>query len=162
MRYPEFTLPIEQKGYCRINEDIIMIWQQTPDLAALNDRGKNTMSDYLGIEIIDFGDDFMKATMSVNQYTKQPIGIMHGGASCVLAETIGSTAANTCVNIETHYCVGLDFNTNHIRAVTSGTVTAIAKPFHIGKSSHVWHIEIHNDKQQLVSVSRLTMAVLKR
>lgn len=139
-----------------------MIWQQSLDLVTLNNRGKNTMVEYLGIEIIEVGDDFMRASMPVDHRTKQPIGIMHGGASCVLAETIGSTAANFCVNIETHYCVGLDINTNHIRAVKSGIVTATAKPFHLGKSSQVWHIEIHNDQQQLVSISRLTMAVLVR
>ncbi len=139
-----------------------MIWQQSPDLVTLNNRGKNTMVEFLGIEIIEVGDDFMRANMPVDHRTKQPIGIMHGGASCVLAETVGSTAANFCVNIETHYCVGLDINTNHIRSVKSGIVTATAKPFHLGKSSQVWHIEIHNDKQQLVSISRLTMAVLAR
>lgn len=139
-----------------------MIWHQLPDLINLNNRGKNTMAEYLSIDIIEIGSDFMRASMPIDQRTKQPIGIMHGGASCALAETIGSTAANCCVNLETHYCVGLEININHIRSVKSGVVIATAKPFHIGKSSQVWHIEIHNDKHQLVSVSRLTMAVLKR
>ncbi len=139
-----------------------MIWQQLPDVLSLNNRGKNTMAEFLGIEFIEIGADFMRATMPVDDRTKQPIGIMHGGASCVLAETIGSTAANCCVNLATNYCVGLDINTNHIRSVKSGVVTGTAKPFHIGKSSQVWHIEIHNEQQQLVSVTRLTMAVLNR
>lgn len=139
-----------------------MIWQQSLDLVALNNRGKNTMVELLGIEIIEVGNDYMRATMPVDHRTKQPIGIMHGGASCALAETIGSIAANCCVNLETYYCVGLDINTNHIRAEKSGIVTATAKPFHLGKSSQVWHIEIHNEKHQLVSISRLTMVVLNR
>jgi uncharacterized protein (TIGR00369 family) len=139
-----------------------MIWHNAPDLIDVNNRGKNTMAEFLGIEITEVGDDFMRAVMPVDHRTKQPIGIMHGGASCVLAETVGSTAANYCVDIKTHYCVGLDINTNHIRAIKSGKVIATAKPFHIGKSSQVWHIEIHNEQQQLISVTRLTMAVLTR
>lgn len=139
-----------------------MIWHQPPDLISLNNRSKNTMAEVLGIEFIEIGDDFMRATMPIDHRVKQPIGIMHGGASCVLAETVGSTAANCCVNIETHYCVGLDINTNHIRSVKSGIVTATTKPFHIGKSSQVWHIEIHNEQNQLISITRLTMAVLMR
>ena len=139
-----------------------MIWQQPLDLTELNTRGNNTMVEYLGIKITEFGDDFMRASMPVDHRTKQPIGIMHGGASCVLAESLGSIAANYCVNNQTHYCVGLDINTNHIRAVKTGIVTATAKPFHLGKSTQVWHVEIHTDTQQLVSVTRLTMAVLLR
>jgi 1,4-dihydroxy-2-naphthoyl-CoA hydrolase len=139
-----------------------MIWHQPLTLEGLNARGKNTMVEFLGIVITEIGEDFLRATLPVDPRTKQPIGIMHGGASCVLAESIGSIAANCCIDLTTHYCVGLDINTNHIRSVTSGIVIGTVKPFHLGKSTHVWHIEIHNEQQQLVSVSRLTMAVLVR
>ena len=137
------------------------IWAQHSTIETANLRGKNTMSDHLGIAFTEIGDDYLKATMQVDHRTKQPVGIMHGGASCVLAETVGSTAANLCVD-EKHYCVGLDINTNHIRSIREGVVTAIAKPFHLGRSTQVWGIEIRDDKDRLISVTRLTMAVLAR
>lgn len=137
------------------------IWkiEATPEKA--NERGKNTMSEHLGINFTEIGADYLCATMPVDHRTKQPVGIMHGGASCVLAETVGSTAANLCVG-EEEYCVGLDINTNHIRAIRSGMVSAKAKPYHLGKSTQVWGIEIRDESDKLVSVTRLTMAVLKR
>lgn len=138
------------------------IWQSDISLNNVTERNKNTMCEYLGIEFIELGDDFLVARMPVNERTKQPIGIMHGGASCVLAETVGSTAANYCVDFSHSYCVGLDINTNHIRSMRNGFVIATAKPFHLGKSTQVWGIEIENEQGQLVSVNRLTMAVLKR
>jgi uncharacterized protein (TIGR00369 family) len=100
--------------------------------------------------------------MPVNERTKQPLGILHGGASCVLAETVGSVGATFCVNRDQFYCVGLDINTNHIRSARQGYITATAKPFHLGKSTQVWGIEIRNEEQKLVSVTRLTMAVLAK
>lgn len=138
------------------------IWKTPFTLAMLEERGKNTMSDFLGIIFTDVGDDFLSAKMPVNERTKQPVGIMHGGASCVLAETIGSTAANCCVDLSKQYCVGLDINTNHIRSIREGFVFGTAKPFHIGKTTQVWSIEIINENKQLISVTRLTMAVLNR
>lgn len=138
------------------------IWQIEINLQLAQDRSKHTMLEHLGIEFIEIGDDFLVARMPVDQRTRQPLGIMHGGASCVLAESVGSTAANYCVNFATHYCVGLDINTNHIRSVREGYVIATAKPYHLGRSTQVWSIEITNEKQQLVSVNRLTMAVLAR
>lgn len=138
------------------------IWQQAVDLKLMNDRGQNTMSDFLGIIFSDVGDDYLAATMPVDERTRQPMGIMHGGASCVLAETVGSTAAQFCVDYKNYYCVGLDINTNHIRSIREGIVTAIAKPFHLGKSTQVWGIDIRNDENKLISVTRLTMAVLKK
>ena len=138
------------------------IWRTEISLVAVTERAKNTMSDHLGIEFIEIGEDFLAARMPINHRTKQPLGIMHGGASCVLAETVGSTAAQFCVDQTQYYCVGLDINTNHIRAVREGHVTAVAKPFHLGKSTQVWSIEIKNAEDKLVSVNRLTMAVLKR
>lgn len=138
------------------------IWKHKVDLKLVTDRGRETMSDFLGIEFIEVGDDFLKAAMAIAQRVKQPLGIMHGGASCVLAETVGSTAAQFCVDYETHYCVGLDINTNHIRSVREGRVIATARAFHLGRTTQVWGIEICNEQNQLVSVNRLTMAVLKR
>ncbi len=138
------------------------IWKTKIDVQTATERGENTMSDFLGIEFIEVGEDYLTARMPVNQRTKQPLGIMHGGASCVLAETVGSTAAQFCVDVEKNYCVGLDINTNHIRAMREGYVIATAKPFHLGKSTQVWSIEIKNEKGQLVSINRLTMAVLQK
>lgn len=138
------------------------IWHVDMNLAALNQLKKNTMLGHLDIEFIEFGDDFLIARMPVDHRTHQPDGILHGGASVVLAETIGSTAAACCVDQSKHFCVGLDINCNHIRSIREGYVIGIAKPFHLGKSTHVWGIEMSNEKQQLIAVSRLTMAVLNR
>lgn len=138
------------------------IWTTEIDLAIVTERGKNTMSDYLGIEFTEVGDDYLVARMPVDHRTKQPAGIMHGGASCVLAETVGSTAAQFCVEMARYYCVGLDINTNHVRAMREGYVIGTAKPYHLGKSTQVWGIEIRNEEGKLVSVNRLTMAVLNR
>jgi 1,4-dihydroxy-2-naphthoyl-CoA hydrolase len=139
-----------------------MIWKQKADLDALNLRGKNTMLSLLDIEFIESGDDYMIAKMPVDHRSHQPIGIMHGGASCVLAETAGSTAANFAVDITKQYCVGLSINTNHIRSIKSGFIFAKATPIHIGKSTHVWNIDITNEAGQMISATRLTMAVLER
>jgi uncharacterized protein (TIGR00369 family) len=138
------------------------IWQTYIDLESISARGKNTMVDFLGIEFFEIDDNYLKAKMPVNERTRQPLGIMHGGASCVLAETVGSTAANYAVDQQTHYCVGLDINTNHIRSIREGYVIGTAKPYHLGKSTQVWSIEIVNEKAQLISINRLTMAVLKK
>lgn len=136
------------------------IWHGEITLEKLNERAHNTMSDFLGIVFTELGDDFLIARMPVNARTKQPLGIMHGGASCVLAETIGSTAANVCIDYTMYYCVGLDINTNHIRSAREGFVIGRASPFHLGKTTQVWHIEIKNAEDQLISVNRLTLAVL--
>jgi 1,4-dihydroxy-2-naphthoyl-CoA hydrolase len=138
------------------------IWKTVMNLSDVNTRGKNSMVEYLDIEFIEIGDNFMIARMPVDHRTHQPIGIMHGGASCVLAETIGSTAGNYCVDQSTNYCVGLDINTNHIRSIKEGFVIGKAVPFHLGKTTQVWGIEIKNENDQLISVNRLTMSVLSR
>lgn len=138
------------------------IWHSELTLDILNNRGKNTMVSHLDIQFIDIGDDYLVARMPVDPRTHQPIGIMHGGASCVLAETVSSTAANCCVDIKTHYCVGLDINTNHIRSIRQGFVIGKAKPFHIGKSTQVWGIDITDENNKLISVSRITLAVLSK
>lgn len=138
------------------------IWQTDISLESVSARNKDTMMEHLGIEFTEIGDDYLTARMPVDKRTKQPIGIMHGGASCVLAETVGSTAANYCVDPTQFYCVGLDINTNHIRSAREGYVVATAKPFHLGKTTQVWSIEIVNEEKKLISINRLTMAVLTR
>jgi 1,4-dihydroxy-2-naphthoyl-CoA hydrolase len=149
--------------FCKRKESFFMkIWQKEIDIKIVTERARQTMSDHLGIEFMEVGNDYLTARMPVDERTKQPMGIMHGGASCVLAETIGSTAAQFCIDYDKYYCVGLDINTNHIRAVTDGYVLGIAKPFHIGKSTQVWGIEIENEAGKRVSVTRLTMVVLEK
>lgn len=136
------------------------IWQRPFTLALFNQTSKNTLVEHLGIEYVAVDDSSLSATMPVDSRTHQPLGMLHGGASVVLAETLGSLAANFAVSRE-YYCVGLDINANHIRAVRSGFVTGKATPLHIGATTQVWQIEIHDERQRLVCTSRLTMAVLK-
>lgn len=141
------------------------IWKINSELMtldAINERGKGNMVEWLGIEFTEIGDNYLEARMPVDHRTKQPIGIMHGGSSCVLAESVGSTAANLAVDLNTHYCVGLSIDTSHIRSIKEGWVIARAHPVHIGKSTQVWHITIKNEQDQLISDTRLTMAVLNR
>jgi 1,4-dihydroxy-2-naphthoyl-CoA hydrolase len=142
--------------------DFMSIWKQQFDIPTAKERSKNTMVEHLGIEFTEVGDDYLKARMPVDHRTHQPLGIMHGGASCVLAETVGSIAANFCVDASQFYCVGLSINTSHIRSVRSGYVIGTAKPYHIGRSTQVWGIEIVDEKNQLISINRLTMAVLAK
>jgi 1,4-dihydroxy-2-naphthoyl-CoA hydrolase len=138
------------------------IWKTPLTIEIANTRSQNTLVTHLGIEFLEVGDDYLSAKMPVDHRTKQPIGIMHGGASCVLAETVGSIAGNFCLDLTQQYCVGLDINTNHIRSVREGFVYATAKPFHLGRSTQVWSIEIKDEQGKLVSVNRLTMAVMDR
>lgn len=136
------------------------IWFKPFDLVEVNSFSKNTLIEHLNIEFTEIGDDYLIAQMPVDYRTHQPVGILHGGASCVLAETVGSTAANFCVDPTKYYCVGLDINTNHVRSIRSGKVIALGKPFHIGKKTQVWNIEIANEQQQLIAISRLTVMTL--
>ena len=138
------------------------IWITPFEIKDLEARGKDTMVEHLGIVFTEKGDNFLTAKMPVDHRTKQPIGIMHGGASCVLAESVGSVAANYCVDLKKRYCVGLEINTNHIRQATEGYVIGVAKPHHIGKRTHVWEIEIRHESGYLVSINRLTVMVLER
>ncbi len=139
-----------------------MIWKNKIDLNFFIERGKNTMLTHLDIEFTEMGDDFLSAKMPVDDRTRQPIGIMHGGASCVLAETVGSMAANAVVDNKTHYAVGLSINTNHIRSIKSGFVYAKAIPVHLGRTTQIWDIDITNEEKKLISRTTLTMAVLAR
>ena len=131
-------------------------------IADFEPLGKNTMGEYIGIEWVELGDDFLKARMPVDNRTKQPYGLLHGGASCVLAETIGSVASAMVVDHNRFACVGLEINANHVRSATSGFVTGIATPLHLGANTHVWDIKIYDEIQKLVCVSRLTVAVIPR
>jgi 1,4-dihydroxy-2-naphthoyl-CoA hydrolase len=137
------------------------IWRTPATPAELNERGSRTLPGYLGIRVTEIGPDFLRATMPVNERTHQPYGVLHGGASVALAETVGSLAAMLCID-PGYLALGQDINANHVRSVSSGLVTATARPFHLGRSSHVWHIEIRDEQERLVCVSRLTMAVVER
>lgn len=139
-----------------------MIWHKQPDLVELNNRGKDTAVSHLGIEITEIGDDYLKGTMPVDKRTCQPLGILHGGSSVLLAESLGSIAANYVVDSEKAYCVGMDINANHLRSVRAGIVTGVARAFHLGRTSQVWEIKIYDQKQRLICVSRLTMAVVQK
>jgi len=120
------------------------------------------MVAHLGIEYTRIGDDFLEARMPVDHRTQQPLGLLHGGASVTLAETLGSIAATCCVNTTVQYCVGLEINANHIKSVREGFVTGTARPIHIGKRTQLWEIRIVNEKQELVCISRITLAVLDK
>lgn len=140
-----------------------MIWfKKDLSLDDFKHMGKNTMGDFIGMEWVEIGDRFLKARMPVDERTKQPYGLLHGGASCVLAETLGSVASALIVDPEKYICVGLEINANHIRSAREGFVTGTCTPIHIGASTHVWDIRIHDEKEKLICVSRLTVAVLKR
>jgi len=138
------------------------IWRTEPTVEQLRERARNTLAEHIGIRVAEIGPDYLRATMPVNAHTHQPMGILHGGASVTLAETIGSLAANLCGGSDKYVCLGQEINANHLRPVSSGIVTATARPFHIGNRSHVWHIEIRDERDKLVCVSRLTMAVVVR
>ena len=122
----------------------------------------NTMGKHLGMEWVTIGDTFMQMRMPVDERTKQPYGLLHGGASCALAETIGSVASYFVIDNEKFICVGLEINANHIRSATKGFVTATCMPLHIGASTHVWDIKITDERDKLICVSRLTVAILKK
>lgn len=128
----------------------------------LNKLAAGTMAEILDIRFTTVAEDYLEATMPVNENTRQPYGLLHGGASAALAETVGSVAASLCIDREKQLCVGLEINCNHIRGKKDGLVTARATPLHIGASTHVWDIKIRDERDKLVCVSRLTMAILKK
>ncbi len=138
------------------------IWRRPITVDELNQYQQHTLVTHLGIRYTEVGEDYLQATMPVDARTKQPAGILHGGASAALAETLGSTGANLVVDRAKTLCVGLELNCNHIRAMREGQVTGTARPLHIGKTTQVWEIRITDDRERLVCVSRITMAVLDR
>ena len=135
------------------------IWKQAVSPEILNTISRDTAVSHLGIEFIEVGDDFLRARVPVGAHTRQPYGLLHGGVSVVLAETLGSCGAFYACP-EGWRAVGLDINANHLRAATRGWVTGTARPVHIGRTTQVWQIDMHNDAGELTCVSRLTMAVL--
>lgn len=138
------------------------IWHNQITPEQFEELGRDTLATHLGLHVTEVGPDYLRATMPVNSHTRQPMGILHGGASVALAETVGSLAANLCVDSEKYLCVGQEINANHLRPVTSGLVTGTARAFHLGGRSQVWGIEIRDEQDRLVCISRLTMAVVER
>lgn len=138
------------------------IWKSEITFEKITKIRENTMVGHLGIEFTEIGDDYLKGKMPVNHKTIQPYGIMHGGASCVLAETLGSVGATYTVDMNKQVTVGLSINTNHIRMIREGFVYGTARPLHIGRSTQIWEIDIINDEEALISLSRLTLAVIDR
>ena len=137
------------------------IWQSARSVGELNAEHAATLAERLEIVFTEVGEDFVRASMPVDERTRQPYGLLHGGASLALAETVGSTGANMCVDRSRYFCVGQEINANHVRSARNGRITGTARPLHIGGSSHVWSIDITNETGQLVCVSRLTIAVRK-
>ena len=136
------------------------IWKQEPTLEQLNRRGTGTMVEHLGIKFTARGPDYLSASMPVDHRTNQPIGLLHGGASVVLAETVGSLAGALCVDLRRQYCVGLEVNANHLRAVRDGQVVGTAQPLQLGRKIQVWQIDIVDEHGSQITASRLTLAVL--
>jgi 1,4-dihydroxy-2-naphthoyl-CoA hydrolase len=135
----------------------------TPEitLKAIQNRNVNTMSEWLGIEFIEVCEAYLVAKMPVDHRTTQPLGVVNGGAFCALAETVGSMAANLCIDRSKYVALGLDINANHIRSANKGWVYGKAVPLHLGKSTQVWEIKITDDNEKLCCISRLTMSVIE-
>ena len=138
----------------------MIIWKIPPDVNKINKMSRNTMLEQIDIKFTETGDDFIKATMPVNHRTHQPMGILHGGASVALAETLGSVASHLIIDHSKYFCVGLEINANHIRSKKNGVVTGVAKPVHLGAKTHIWEIKIVDENDKLICISRLTMAIL--
>jgi 1,4-dihydroxy-2-naphthoyl-CoA hydrolase len=139
-----------------------MLWKHTTTLEALNAMSKNTMAEVLNMRFTELGDNFLKLSMPVNNTTHQPYGLLHGGASAALAETVGSVASFLCIDPERQICVGMEINCNHLRGKKNGFVTATARPLHLGSTTHVWDIKITDETERLICISRLTVAILKK
>lgn len=136
------------------------IWRDSFPLELVKQHSQGTLVSHLGIEFIEAGDDYLKARMPVDARTHQPAHILHGGASVALAETLASWGATFVVDREKNYCVGLEINANHVRAIGSGWVIGTARPLHIGRSTQIWEVRITDEAERLICVSRVTMAVL--
>ncbi len=137
------------------------LWSKPYTLEQVRARGQGTMIEHVGIELTELGPDFLAGTMPVDARTRQPVGILHGGASVVLAESLASTAGNLVVDREREYCIGLEINANHVSAVREGTVLGTARPLHLGRTTQVWETRIMQGAK-LICVSRMTLAVLQR
>ncbi len=138
------------------------LWKTLTTLDQLKERAKNTLIEHVGIEFLEIGDDYLKAKMPVDHRTRTPDGLLHGGASVVLAETLGSIAGELCVDSDKAAIVGIVINANHVHPVTGGWVTGIAKPIHVGKTTQIWEIKINDEQDNLICISRLTAANIDR
>lgn len=138
------------------------IWKQDTDLERMNAWNRDTLCEHLGMRITEVGEDWLRGTMPVDQRTRQPFGLLHGGASVALAESLGSLAGNLCLDPAREIAVGLDINANHVRGVTEGEVSGTARALHVGRSTQVWEIRIVDARDRLVCISRLTLAVVPR
>ncbi len=136
------------------------LWRDQPNIEQLNALNKNTILEWLDIRFESFTDDSLTASMVVDHRTHQPYGLLHGGASVVLAESVGSTASYLCIDTSKYFCVGIEVNANHLRGLRSGRVTAVARPVHIGRTTHVWDIRLTSDEGKTSCISRLTIAVV--
>ena len=139
-----------------------MIWAKKISLDEIDAFLKNSIEEQLGIKIVEVGDDYIKATMPVDHRTRQPFGILHGGASVVLAESLGSFASYLIIKSEDQIGAGIEVNANHIRSVSEGIVTGIVRPIHLGNQLHVWEIKIRDQKNKLICISRLTVAIINK
>ena len=137
------------------------LWKSPIDLDRINGWNRNTLVEHLGMRVTEIGDDFVRGTMPVDARTHQPFGLLHGGASVALAESLGSLAGTLCLETS-EMAVGLDINANHVRAVTEGIVTGTARALHLGRNTQVWEIRIEDERGKLVCISRLTLAILPR
>ena len=139
------------------------IWKNNPTLEALNDIGKGSLPEHLGIEFTEVGPDYIKAKMPVDQRTKQPMGLLHGGASAALSETMGSIAGVLIIeDMSKQSIVGIEINANHLRSAKSGYVYATTKPVKIGRRLQVWNTDIHDDQGKLICTSRLTTMIVEK
>ncbi len=138
------------------------IWYSEFTLEQLQKFVQNTLFDHLGIEFIEIGEDYLKATMPVDHRTKQPYGLLHGGSNAALAESLASIAATLTVDYQKQFAVGVELNVNHLRPVREGKVTGVARPIKLGKTVHVWDIQIFNDAGELSAVSRLTLMIVSQ
>lgn len=138
------------------------IWHNTPTLTEINALNEGTLGEYMNITFTEIGSDFLKASMPVDNRTKQPFGLLHGGASVALAETLGSVASWCAINRDLFIGVGIEINANHVKAVMNGIVTGICTPIHVSGKNHVWDIKIYNDKNELCCVSRLTATIVAK
>lgn len=138
------------------------LWKTQTTVDHLNETSKNTLAEHLGMEVVEIGNDYLIARMPVDHRTKQPAGLLHGGASVALAETMGSMAAALCIDREKKQVVGIEVNANHVRPVTVGLVTGVAKPVHIGHTTQIWEIRIYTERDKLACISRLTVAIINK
>jgi 1,4-dihydroxy-2-naphthoyl-CoA hydrolase len=141
---------------------MLFAFKYKPSLEELDARSVHTLAGHLGLKFVELGDDYIKASMPVDTRTVQPMGILHGGASAALAETLGSIASVLCIDQPNQYPVGLEINVNHLKMVSGGQVTGIVRPIRVGKTVHVWNIEIFSDNNELTAVSRLTVMIINR